>query len=1270
MIKWRRFGSGLLAAALVMAQMPTMDAKAAQTQELTYEYETTGNTGAVITVTSGQAVTATVSDESIATVEVDGSNIVVSGQEDAVGIATVSIGYENGKTCEVEVPVGYTTFLFEEDAMTVYEGEDTKYEVSLRSYTAQTEEEGVTGTTLEDGSIMYSNTEDGSVCVNIKKKGGTYVFTGEADDMSISVNKEATGEANLLMAGLDMSSSFTSPVTVKKDSEDTASVTITALAGHVNTLTDSAVNNADVYGDTSDGGDGTNTEFAESAVIKAKSSAKVIINGSGTLKLDCATKNAIKVGEYGSLVIDGANLEVTSAGHGISSDNTLEIQSGELVIDATEDAIRSNPDAVDATAGCAGTIEITGGSLELTAGSDGIQAAQDLTISGGDFNIQTGNGYNDSSFNADTMSCKGLKTSVNTDDTTTDTATATNTITITGGTFELNTADDAIHSDAYAVIEGGEFVIRTGDDGVHADTSLTLGIEDGAEDDVSITVTNAYEALEGGCVYVYSGTYDVAASDDGINAAGDSGTSGDSFNPGGAPGGFGNQGTANSSGHDINIAGGRVKVNANGDGLDANSNLNLTGGKIVVWGAAAGSDNEPLDCDGTVTINGATVFAAGSGSMMTSPGNSSQSYITYGGSASGNMGGNNGGMPGGMGGNNSGSTGSTNGSGTISAGQTINVKNNSTTVYNAEAVKNVNYVLYSSPEVTASGWTIDADDSALLDEACANGHSYGEGIVVTEATCAKEGIISYTCSVCGDTTTTGIDKLEHSFTNYVSDNNATTEADGTKTAKCDNCDATDTIADEGSQLPESGEGSTDDSGNEGSTEDSGNEGSTEDSGNEGSTEDSGNEGSTEDSGSEGSTEDGGNEGSTEDSGNEGSTEDSGNEGSTEDSGNEGSTEDSGNEGSTEDSGSEGSTEDGGNEGSTEDSGSEGSTEDSGSDERPGRPGSSGNEGSTEDSGNEGSTEDSGSEGSTEDGGSEGSTEDSGNEGSTEDSGSEGSTEDGGSEGSTEDSGSEGSTEGSGSEGSTEDSGNEGSTEGSGSTGSDTNTGTDNTTGSNTNTGTSDTTGSNTSTGTGNTTNSNTNTETNNSTNTSTNTNTNTNTSTNANTVVVGSVFVDASGLAYKVTSVEAGKQTVICQGFAAGKKAAKVTIPATVTNAGVTYKVTAVAASAFKRQAGIKTVTIGKHVTTIGANAFNGCKKLQKVTIGKNVTVIGKSAFASCKKLKTITVKSTSLKSVGKKAISGISKKAVIKVPKKKFASYKKLLGKKSGYKSSMKIKK
>ncbi|MBQ7065444.1 MAG: leucine-rich repeat protein [Lachnospiraceae bacterium] len=103
------------------------------------------------------------------------------------------------------------------------------------------------------------------------------------------------------------------------------------------------------------------------------------------------------------------------------------------------------------------------------------------------------------------------------------------------------------------------------------------------------------------------------------------------------------------------------------------------------------------------------------------------------------------------------------------------------------------------------------------------------------------------------------------------------------------------------------------------------------------------------------------------------------------------------------------------------------------------------------------------------------------------------------------------------------------------------------------------------------------------------------------------------------------------------------------------------------------TITVNKQkfkVTVIGEKAFYGCKKLKKVTIGKNVIKIKKYAFAKCSKLKTIKIQSISLKSVGKRAFKGISKKATISVPSSKKKKYTKLLRKKTvGLSSSVKIK-
>ena len=81
-------------------------------------------------------------------------------------------------------------------------------------------------------------------------------------------------------------------------------------------------------------------------------------------------------------------------------------------------------------------------------------------------------------------------------------------------------------------------------------------------------------------------------------------------------------------------------------------------------------------------------------------------------------------------------------------------------------------------------------------------------------------------------------------------------------------------------------------------------------------------------------------------------------------------------------------------------------------------------------------------------------------------------------------------------------------------------------------------------------------------------------------------------------------------------------------------------------------------VTAISKNAFKKNTKLKKVTIGKNVSKIGANAFFGCKKLKNIKITSTQLtkKSVGKNTFKGINKKAVIKVPKKKWKAYQSIL--------------
>ena len=203
----------------------------------------------------------------------------------------------------------------------------------------------------------------------------------------------------------------------------------------------------------------------------------------------------------------------------------------------------------------------------------------------------------------------------------------------------------------------------------------------------------------------------------------------------------------------------------------------------------------------------------------------------------------------------------------------------------------------------------------------------------------------------------------------------------------------------------------------------------------------------------------------------------------------------------------------------------------------------------------------------------------------------------------------------------------------------------------------------------------------------------------------GRVWQDANKAkgTYRVTASDPTKGTVTYLA-PLDKKQATVTIPATATIDGVTYRVTAIEKNAFKNNRYIKRVIIGNNIITIGDDAFYGCKKLENVNFGENVKIIGnkafckcvtlakvtipskvktigKQAFYACKKLKsatigkgvakigskvlygcskmkTLTIKSSKLtaKKIGSKAFSKTPKKMTVKVPKKKFKAYKKML--------------
>ncbi len=112
----------------------------------------------------------------------------------------------------------------------------------------------------------------------------------------------------------------------------------------------------------------------------------------------------------------------------------------------------------------------------------------------------------------------------------------------------------------------------------------------------------------------------------------------------------------------------------------------------------------------------------------------------------------------------------------------------------------------------------------------------------------------------------------------------------------------------------------------------------------------------------------------------------------------------------------------------------------------------------------------------------------------------------------------------------------------------------------------------------------------------------------------------------------------------------------------------------------LKYQVVTDYIDGKGTVMVTGMKKnASSVTIPKTVKLesynykvvkLNSNAFKNKSKLKKITIKSTYLTSVGKNALKGINKKATIKVPKAKYAKYKKLFNSKTGYKKTMKVSK
>lgn len=496
-------------------------------------------------------------------------------------------------------------------------------------------ERDLAGTYEESGAVYVTLSGDGitgetdGVAINGQTvtitAEGTYIFSGTLSEGQIVVDADKA-KVQIVFDNVDITCASSAAVYVKNAEK----VFVTLAEGAQNTL-----RNTDEYVAIDD----NNID----AVIFAKSD--LTLNGTGSLTIVSAEGHGIVSKD--DLKITGGTYDITAAGHALSGKDSVRIADGTFILTAEKDGIHAeNADDEEK-----GYIYIADGDFTITSDGDGMDASNIVQIEDGTFDITAGGGAaNSQKTHESDMPGGGMSQNIERpdgesmpqmgekpdgenmpQDTTTDeSGTSTKGIKagggmyLNGGTYQIDSADDSIHSNANITIADGTYTLATGDDGVHADDALTVN-------GGTITVTESYEGLEGLTVTINDGTIDITARDDGINTAGGTdqsgfGTFGDHFKGMDSADDETEETTDKEMWMELN--GGYIHILADGDGVDSNGDLTINGGEIYIDGPSD-NGNSAIDYGdrSSAYVNGGMLVAIGSSGMAEGMSDSSKQEV-------------------------------------------------------------------------------------------------------------------------------------------------------------------------------------------------------------------------------------------------------------------------------------------------------------------------------------------------------------------------------------------------------------------------------------------------------------------------------------------------------------------------------------------------------------------------------------------------------------------------------------------------------------------
>lgn len=448
---------------------------------------------------------------------------------------------------------------------------------------------------LEGGTATASSESvriSGSTITITEEK--THIISGTLDDGMIIVDAGGAAKLQLVLNGASINSEASAALYIVSADK----VFVTLAEGTENTLSNGGAFEA------------IDESNIDGAVFSRQD---LTFNGLGSLEVISPAGHGIVCKD--DLVFTGGKYIIASAFHGLDANDSVRIANAELTIDAGKDGIHAENNDDESL----GFIYIASGNLDIEAEGDGIDAGAYLQLENGELKLLAGGGSvngskvssdfyggfmgggrpgsgrppSENGDESDGTSMKGLKASSG--------------ILISDGSIAIDSADDAIHSNASIIINGGRLELASGDDAIHADDTITITA-------CGMNVSESYEGIEAEKLYVKGGDIIINAADDGLNASGGMDSSGVSGGRDGMLGGRFGGGMPASNGS-IEISGGNITIYASGDGLDSNGTLTISGGYIYIANPTAG-DSSVLDSDSSPIITGGIFISTGSTTMM------------------------------------------------------------------------------------------------------------------------------------------------------------------------------------------------------------------------------------------------------------------------------------------------------------------------------------------------------------------------------------------------------------------------------------------------------------------------------------------------------------------------------------------------------------------------------------------------------------------------------------------------------------------------------